>query len=146
MDSVDIQIISELQKDSRLSIRELSKRVHLSAPSLAERIRKLENKGIIESYTITLNKKRMGFPIDCFVMVTMRNGEYERFRSFIKNHPRSDFCYRITGDACFLVKFSIASLEEIEGFITEVTPFANTKTFFSLSEVDIDRDIRKSIS
>lgn len=143
MDNIDVRILSELQNDSRLSIRELSKRVNLSPPSVAERVRKLEDKGIIEGYTIKINRKKMGFSIDCFVMITMKNGEHERFRHFISDYPRSEFCYRIAGDACFLVKLNVESLDQIEEFINRVTPFATTRTQIAFSEVPVDTNVSK---
>lgn len=146
MDEIDVKILSELQSDSRLSIRELSKRINLSPPSVAERVRKLEDKGIIEGYTIKVNRKLMGFPIDCFVMVTMKNGEYERFKRFIADYPRSEFCYRIAGDACFLVKLNVESLEQIEEFINLVTPFATTKTQVAFSEVPVATNVTKFLN
>lgn len=145
MDQTDARIISELQNDSRLSIRELAKRINLSAPSVAERVRKLEDKGIIEGYTIKLNRKKMGFPIDCFVMLTMKNGEYERFSRFIAAYPYSEFCYRVAGDACFIVKLGTKSLEQIEEFINTVTPFAMTKTQFVFSQVAVDSNVLKTM-
>lgn len=146
MDEIDVRILSELQNDSRLSIRELSKRINLSPPSVAERVRKLEDKGIIEGYTIKINRRRMGFPIECFVMVTMKNGEHERFKRFIYDYSRSEFCYRIAGDSCFLVKLSIESLEHIEEFINDITPFAITKTQIVFSQVTVDTNVTKFLN
>ncbi len=58
LDEIDVLILQELQKDSRLSIRELSKRINLSPPSVTERVRRLEDDGVIEGYTIKINKKK----------------------------------------------------------------------------------------
>lgn len=63
IDNTDVRILKELQQDSRLSIRELSKRVNLSPPSVTERIRKLEDSGIIEGYTIKINEAALGLKI-----------------------------------------------------------------------------------
>lgn len=143
IDDIDIKILSELQKDSRLSIRELSKKVNLSPPSVTERVRRLEEEGIIEGYTIKINKKKIGFPIECIIRVTMKNGEYEKFKSFIANHNRSDFCYRVAGDACFIVKMSVSTLHEIEEFINEVSHYTSTSTTIVFSEVQLAENIIK---
>ncbi len=65
LDEIDVLILQELQKDSRLSIRELSKRINLSPPSVTERVRRLEDDGVIEKYTIKINKKNL----DCLLIV-----------------------------------------------------------------------------
>lgn len=142
-DEIDVTILSELEKNSRLSIRELSKRINLSPPSVTERVKRLEDNGVIEGYTISVNKKKLGLSIDCIIKVTMRNGEYEKFKNFIKTYNRSEWCYRIAGDGCFLVKLSVKDLSEIEEFINEVSPYAITNTNIVFSEVAIDNSINK---
>ena len=141
-DEIDVRILRELQTDSRISIRELSKRVNLSPPSVAERVKRLENDGIIEGYTIRLNKKKLGFIIDCIIEVTMRNGQYEKFKSFIRDYKFSEWCYRIAGDACFIVKLSVPSLEDIEQFINAVSSYALTETSIVFSKVEVNDRIK----
>lgn len=145
MDEIDLDILRELQQDSRLSIRELSKKVNLSPPSVTERVRRLEDIGIIEGYTIKINKSRMGISINCIIQVTMKNGEYDRFIKYITGHPRSELCYRVTGEACFVVVISVASLSEIEQFINDVSPYAMTKTMIAFKQISVDNDICKFI-
>ena len=132
LDEIDVLILQELQKESRLSIRELSRRVNLSPPSVTERVRRLEDNGVIEGYTI-----------DCIIKVTMRNGQYEKFKIFIKEYKQSEWCYRIAGDGCFLVKLSIRSLNDIEEFINDISSYAMTETIIALSEVTINNNIKK---
>ncbi len=143
IDEIDMSILEELQKNSRLSIRELSKRINLSAPSVAERVRRLEDDGIIEGYTIKINKKKLGLSIDCIIKLTMKNGGYEKFKVFIKDYKRSEWCYRIAGDGCFLIKLSVKSLNEIEEFINEISEYAITETIIAFSEVAINDNIDK---
>lgn len=143
LDEIDVMILSELQKNSRLSIRELSKHINLSPPSVSERVKRLEDIGIIEKYTIKINKKKLGFPIDCIIKITMRNGEYEKFKIFIKDYPKSEWCYRIAGDGCFLVKLCVSDLSEVEEFISEISSYALTSTIVAFSPVEIDDDISK---
>ncbi|MBM7871253.1 Lrp/AsnC family leucine-responsive transcriptional regulator [Clostridium pascui] len=142
-DEIDMLILSELQKNSRLSIRELSKRINLSPPSVTERVKRLEDYGVIEEYTIKINKKKLGLTIDCIIKVTMKNGEYERFKAFIKEYKRSEWCYRIAGDSCFLIKLSVKTLSEIEEFIDEISSYAITITNIAFSEIEVNNDISK---
>lgn len=144
-DEIDNLILKELQKNSRLSIRELSKRINLSTPSVSERVKRLEEFGIIEAYTIKINKKKLGLGIDCIIKVTMKNGEYEKFKIFIKEYKRSEWSYRIAGNGCFLVKLSVKSLDEIEEFINHISSYALTETIIAFSEVNINNSIEKFI-
>lgn len=143
LDEIDVLILQELQKDSRLSIRELSKRINLSPPSVSERVRKLEDEGVIEEYTIKINKKILGFSMDCIIKVTMKNGQYDKFKAFISEYKRSEWCYRIAGDGCFLVKLCVKSLNEIEDFINEISSYAMTETIIAFSETKTNNNINK---
>lgn len=143
LDEIDLLILEELQKDSRLSIRELSKHIKLSPPAVTERVRRMEEDGIIEGYTIKINKKRLGLSIDCIIKVSMRNGQYEKFKDFIKEYKRSEWCYRTAGDGCFLVKLSVKTLDEIEEFINNVSSYAMTETIIAFSSVTVDDRINK---
>nr|WP_312579944.1 Lrp/AsnC family transcriptional regulator [Sedimentibacter sp.] len=143
MDEIDVRILRELQTDCRISIRELSKRVNLSPPSVTERVRRLEDNNIIEGYTIRLNKKKLGLNIECIIEVTMRNGQYDKFKSFIKDYRHSEWCYRIAGSACFIVKLSVPSLEDIEQFINAISPYAVTDTSIVFSKVEVNDNVDK---
>lgn len=141
LDETDLMILRELHKDSRISLRSLARRINLSAPSVTERVRRMEADKIIEGYTIKLNKKEIGFPIESLITITIRAGQYESFIRMIKDHPYSDWCYRISGDACFLVKLSVPTLSDIESFINQVSPYAMTSTSIVFSEVSLTHSI-----
>lgn len=98
---VDVHILNELKEDARLSMRELSKRVNLSAPAVAERVRKLEDAGIIEGYSVQVNYKKLGLMIDCLLEVTVLNGEYQRFVAFMNQHPRAFLLIEWQGSHAF---------------------------------------------
>lgn len=144
IDNTDIKILKELQIDSRLSIRELSKRVNLSPPSVADRIKKLEDCGIIEGYTIKINEAALGFSIQCMIQIDIKNSNFEKFKQFIYNHPRVIFCYRIAGHSCILLKLSVKSISEIEKFIDSISALdSTTSTHIIFSEIPINKSIEK---
>ena len=142
-DDIDLNILAELQKDSRLSIRELSKKVNLSPPSVTERVRRLEDNGVIEGYTIKINKSNLGLSIKCIVEVTLKGTEYELAPPYIVNHPRCEYCFRVAGESCFIVVLSVFSFDEVEDFIKQISPFAMTKTKFAFAQLDVNKDIKK---
>lgn len=147
MDNTDIKILMELQSDSRLSIRELSKRVNLSPPSVTERIRKFEDNGVIEGYTIKINEAALGFSIQCMIQIDIKNCKFEKFKEFIYNHPRVIFCYRIAGHSCILVKLCVKSISEIETFVDSISSLdSTTSTHIIFSEIPINKSVRKFFS
>ncbi|MEN0642062.1 Lrp/AsnC family transcriptional regulator [Alkalicoccobacillus gibsonii] len=138
IDTIDLTILDELKKDSRQSIRELSRKVNLSPPSVSERIRKMEATSIIEGYTLRINDKVLGLPIQCLIEITIKNGKYSTFQEKISRYPGVNYCYRITGSACFMLKFSTDKFERIEEFIEEFNSIATTLTHVILSEVPMN--------
>ena len=136
LDDKDRNILAELTKDSRLSMRELGKKVEMSAPAVTERVRQMESFGIIKGYGAEIDYKKIGFPIECILEATVKNGEYDRFKRFIAEQSNVDFCYRVAGRACFMLKIRCESLQKVEEFINQAIPYAATVTHVILSEVE----------
>ncbi|WP_110928963.1 Lrp/AsnC family transcriptional regulator [Bacillus massiliglaciei] len=140
LDDKDREILNELGRDGRLSMRELGKKVGMSAPAVTERVRQMESFGVITGYHAAINRKKIGFPIDCIMEATVKNGEYERFKTYISKRPEVEHCWRIAGRACFMLKMHAESLEKVEEFISQTIPYAQTVTHIVLSEVDMNQD------
>lgn len=142
LDETDKKILKELQCDSRLSIRELSKRVNLSPSSVSDRIHKLEDNNIIEGYTIKINKKSLGLTIQCIIQIDIKNSEFKKFKEFIYNYPGISFCYRVTGHSCIIAKLNVKTVEEIEQFVDCVSEMnGTTSTNIIFSEININNSI-----
>lgn len=141
IDRTDLKIIEELKHDARLSMRELGKKVNLSAPSVTERVKKLECAGIITGYTIQIDRKKLGFAVDCLIEVTLKHGDFNHFKTFIKDYPGVVFCYRIAGHACYMMMFTAPTLNEIETFINSITSYAGTVTNVVFSQLETTDDL-----
>lgn len=135
IDSIDKKIIEELSRNSRLSMSELGRRINLSSPSVTERIRQMESFGIIRKYTLEVDYQKLGFPIQCIIEATVKNGDYKSFKRLIESLPNVDFCYRIAGNACYMLKLQFETFMKAEEFIDSINPVAHTVTHFIFSEV-----------
>ncbi|WP_243387909.1 Lrp/AsnC family transcriptional regulator [Bacillus kexueae] len=136
LDDLDLKIIDELMKNSRLSMRELARLLNRSAPAISERIKQLESFGIIKGYTIQIDYGKVGYPVCCLFEVTIKGGQYDTFKKYVSNLPQVEFCHRIAGSACFVLKRYFHSLSDVEQFIDEVSPFATTVTHVVFSSVE----------
>jgi Lrp/AsnC family transcriptional regulator, leucine-responsive regulatory protein len=139
IDDTDRKILDELNRNSRLSMSELGRRVNLSSPSVTERVRQMESFGIIKNYTLEIDYEKLGLPIQCIVEATVKNGDYKSFKNYIQNLPNVEFCYRIAGNACFMLKLHFETFSQAEKFIEEVNPYAHTVTHFIFSQVPTTR-------
>ncbi len=143
IDLIDKSILQELSKDSRLSMSELGRRVHLSAPAVKERVKQLEEQGTIMQYTTQINDNVLGYSIQCIVEATIKNNRYNDFKLLIQSYSNVDFCYRIAGDACFMLKMNFSSFQSAEATIDELQLYAHTKTHFIFSEVETMKNYLK---
>lgn len=141
IDEIDKKILDELHNNSRLSMSELGRRVNLSSPSVTERVRQMESFGIIKKYTLEIDYEKLGLPIQCIIEATIKNGEYKSFKNYIEKLPNVEFCYRIAGSACYMLKMQFESLSKAEKFIDEVNPKAHTVTHFIFSQVQTNLKI-----
>lgn len=135
MDFINETILKELKKDSRISMSELGRRVHLSAPAVRERVRHLEELQVIRKYTLDINSKALGFPIEAIIEATIKNNRYADFKEHILTFTNVNFCYRISGEACFLLKAHFQSFSDVEQFIDDLQLYAHTKTNFIFSDI-----------
>ncbi|RQX47410.1 Lrp/AsnC family transcriptional regulator [Staphylococcus capitis] len=134
-DLINEKILKILDSNSRITINELSKQVNLSAPAVKERVNKLEEKGIIKDYTINIDYKKLGYNLEILIEIIIKNNRYSDFKNFILKNENVDFCYRISGDSCFMFKVRLENMDAVEEFIDSLQAYGHTKSHFILSSV-----------
>jgi Lrp/AsnC family transcriptional regulator, leucine-responsive regulatory protein len=120
-DEIDHRILRELQKDARLSHQELSDRIGLSPSPCARRIRKLEVEGYITGYGAHIDEGRMGFGFNVFVSVKLEQQVDRRLVEFereVRLCPEIVECWLMTGSFDYLLRISVADLNDFEHFLT----------------------------
>ena len=128
IDPVDVRILDALVADARISVADLARLVGLSAPSVAERIRRLEEAGVIEGYTLTINPKALGLPIAAWLRIRPAPGQLQKVVALLGALPEIVECDRITGEDCFIARANLPSVEELEKLIDQIIPYAMTNT------------------
>ena len=142
LDDLDRTLLYHLQTDARLTNVELARRVDLSAPGLQKRLRKLEERGVIEQYVTLVNREALGFDMLCFVQVTLQRHEpaaIAHFRALVKTLPEVLECHHITGEYDYLLKVLVRNRKHLEEFLMEtLTPIPamdKIRTSLVLSEI-----------
>jgi Lrp/AsnC family transcriptional regulator, leucine-responsive regulatory protein len=128
IDAVDVRILEALVGDARMSVADLARLVGLSPPSVAERIRRLEEAGIIQGYTLTIGARALGLPIAAWLRIRPVPGQLQKVAELLRALPEIVECDRITGEDCFIARAHVASVEELERLIDKVIPYAMTNT------------------
>ena len=128
LDRTDLKLLDALVADARTSIAELARLVGLSSPSVSERIRRLEDSGVIQGYTVKVDPKALGLPLAAWLRVRPIPGQLQQVAEVLRAIPEIVECDRITGEDCFIARAHVASVEELERLIDKVIPYAMTNT------------------
>ncbi len=141
MDATSRRIVEELQRDGRLSIAELGRRVNLSPPAVAERVQRLEREGVITGYRASIDPAKVGYPLAAIVRVAPAVRQLEKIREVARETPEVVECHRITGEDCFFLKVHLRSIDELEPLLDRFTPYGRTTTSLIHSSPVSDRPL-----
>lgn len=134
MDQIDIQILQQLQHNVKISMKELAAIVHLSSPAVIERVKKLEEQGMIEGYHARVNLKKMERTIEAIIL--FKSIDCKSLSAFCKAHPDVLACYRVAGEISYIVKLATYSVETLEQFIDAAMPYGTPSTNIVLSSTE----------
>jgi Lrp/AsnC family transcriptional regulator, leucine-responsive regulatory protein len=133
LDDTDWRILRELQADGRLSFNELGRRVSLSPPAVAERVRRLEEAGIIAGYQARVDPARAGLPLTAFVQMRCRLDQCLLKTSKASDYPEVVEVHKLSGDHCSMLKVRAASMEHFEGLLERLGKHGEMRTSVVLS-------------
>ncbi|QHB33051.1 Lrp/AsnC family transcriptional regulator [Yersinia canariae] len=128
MDKIDKQLIAILAKNARVSLKDLSQQVSLSSPSTSERLRRLEERNIIRSYTLDLDQQAFGYNLRAIVRVKPLAGRLHITEEMIQSTPECIECDKVTGDDCFVSRLYIHSMEQLDTIIDRWSEHAEIQT------------------
>jgi Lrp/AsnC family transcriptional regulator, leucine-responsive regulatory protein len=141
MDDVGWNILQELQVDARISYSELGRRVGLSSPAVTERVRRMEDAGIIKGYRVEIDPAKVGLPItaiirvkadDCRRIMDYVNARYQELPEMLE-------CHRVTGDDSIVMKVVVSDIPHLENLVDRVRAFGETTTSIVLSSLQEER-------
>ena len=121
-DQLDRAILEALQVNSRISVADLARKIHLSQPAVHQRIKRLERAGIIEKYVALVNREAVGYDLLCFIRVSIQphtKAQLEGFQKVIEELPSVLECYRTAGSHDLLLKVAVQDHKELDRFIAD---------------------------
>ena len=128
LDKTDMDILDELSKNSRITMKELGEKVYLTGPATSARVEKLEDSGVIEGSTIKVNQVKLGFYIHAFLTIITQNTNHQPYLSFIKTQKQYLVRnYKISGDGCYLLECKFPSNELMNEFLEGLNEHVNYK-------------------
>jgi len=139
LDDLDNKLLQLLQQQGRTKRNELAEEINLSVPAVSERLKKLEDHGIIEGYYAKVNRKAYGLDILAFIYVIMESSQhYEDLIQNVEHHRQILECHSVLGDGSHLLKVLVRNTEALEKLLSEIQSWPgviSTKTTYVLSTI-----------
>ncbi|WP_338541991.1 Lrp/AsnC family transcriptional regulator [Paenibacillus tundrae] len=133
IDDTDLRILQILIQDAKRSHKEIGEDVHLTGQAVGARLRKLQDLGVIEGYTVKWNPERLGLGLQAFVTVFMNSGDrHVAFRTFIASHEDIVEVHRISGEGCYLMRVRTGTTEQLNQLLEELLHYGNYKMSLSI--------------
>ena len=123
LDDFARNLLVELAVNARASYADLGRRIGLSPTAVAERMRRMEEDGIIQGYTVNINRAALGLPILAVIRMTCDGTHYHPFVRFVKTLAEVRVCHHVTGGDAFFLETATRSLEDLERLIERLLPY-----------------------
>lgn len=133
LDQTDWRLLAELQKDGRQSYNELGRRVNLSPPAVAERVRRLEESGVIRGYRAEVDPGRAGQPLAAFVQMRCSPGRCLLKTTEAEELPEVVEIHKLSGNSCTMLRVRVTSMEHLEGLFERLGEHGEINTHVVLS-------------
>jgi Lrp/AsnC family transcriptional regulator, leucine-responsive regulatory protein len=128
LDATNCLLIAELQRDARLSLAELGRRVGLSSPAVADRLQRMEQNGIVRGYHADIDPQAVGLPLSAIIRIRPVPGQIQNVAELARETPEVVECHRVTGDDCYVMRAHLRDVLHLEEVIDRFTVLGQTTT------------------
>lgn len=128
LDDLDRRIVEILIADARISVKDLAARVGLSSPSTSERLRRLEERGVVRAFTIDIDPRSFGYTLEAIVRVRPLPGKLHLVQQLIEQIPEFSECDKVTGDDCFVGRLHLRSIGQLDEILDKIADKAETSS------------------
>ncbi|UTW00627.1 Lrp/AsnC family transcriptional regulator [Marinomonas rhizomae] len=133
MDKTNWKLLKLLEGNGRLTYAELGKLVHLTAPAVAERVRKLEESGVITGYSVQVNLEKAGIPITALVECQVYRTKEREFKALVMGLEEVIECYNVTGPYAFVLKVGVKSMSKLDALLERLIDLSDTNTMMIMT-------------
>ena len=128
LDDTDRRILTLLQQDGRMAIKPLAEQIGLSSPATSERLRRLEERGVIRGFGMDVEPRALGYSMQALVRIRPMPGKLQAVQKLIESIPEFGECDKVTGEDCFIGRLYLRSIEHLDHILDRITDIAETST------------------
>ncbi len=145
LDKLHWSILSALQQNARASLAGIGRKIGLTPPAVADRVKRMEDLGVIEGYWTSISHTRVGYQLKAIITLRAFMGKLKPFLEHVKGLEEVINCYRITGNENIIMEVVLRDQFHLEKFIDQLIQYGETRTHIILSEVISNAPIRRIV-
>ncbi|MFD1065464.1 Lrp/AsnC family transcriptional regulator [Oceanobacillus locisalsi] len=134
LDNIDFQILQLLSENSRIQWKDIGKQIHMTGQAVGNRIKRLEDNGVIKTYSIIVDEMKLGLSYTAFVIIYMKTTDHHSFVDFTVNQKEIVEVHRISGEGCYHLKVKVSSQEQLNLVLNKILDYGNYKLYLSIKE------------
>ncbi|WP_213533132.1 Lrp/AsnC family transcriptional regulator [Paenibacillus sp. J45TS6] len=135
LDNIDVQILRLLSENSRIQWKDLGAQIHMTGQAVGNRIKKMEQSGVIEAYSLIVDEMKLGFSYTAFIIIYIKTADHESFISFINEQKEIVEAHRVSGEGCYHVKIKVDSQEKLNILLNKILNYGNYKMYLSIQNI-----------
>ncbi|MDN4494415.1 Lrp/AsnC family transcriptional regulator [Ureibacillus aquaedulcis] len=135
LDNIDFQILRILSENSRIQWKDLGEQIHMTGQAVGNRIKKLEDSGVIKAYSLIIDEMKLGLSYTAFIIIYMKTANHDSFRSFINHQNEVVEAHRVSGEGCYHLKIKVNSQEQLNLLLNKILEYGNYTLYLSIQEV-----------
>ncbi|MGK9184750.1 Lrp/AsnC family transcriptional regulator [Priestia filamentosa] len=135
LDNIDFQILRLLFENSRVQWKDLGAQIHMTGQAVGNRIKRLEESGVIKAYSLIVDEMKLGFSYTAFVIIYMRTANHNSFMRFINDRKEVVEAHRVSGEGCYHLKLKVKSEGQLNHFLNKILYYGNYTLYLSIQEI-----------
>ncbi|MGJ9386181.1 Lrp/AsnC family transcriptional regulator [Salipaludibacillus sp. CF4.18] len=141
LDNIDFQILRLLSENSRIQWKDLGEHIHMTGQAVGNRIKKLEESGVIKAYSLIVDEMKLGLTFTAFVIIYMKTANHDSFIRFIKDQNEVVEAHRVSGEGCYLLKIKVDSQEQLNLLLNRLLDHGNYTLNLSIQEIKLQNPL-----
>ena len=135
LDNIDFQILRLLSENSRIQWKDLGEQIHMTGQAVGNRIKKLEESGVIKAYSLIVDEMKLGLTYTAFVIIYMKTANHDSFIRLMNDRNEVVEAHRVSGEGCYHLKIKVNSQEQLNLFLNKILDYGNYTLHLSIQEI-----------
>ncbi|KQL36100.1 Lrp/AsnC family transcriptional regulator [Psychrobacillus sp. FJAT-21963] len=141
LDNIDFQILRLLSENSRIQWKDLGEQIHMTGQAVGNRIKKLEESGVIKAYSLIVDEMKLGLTYTAFIIIYMKTANHDSFIRFMNERNEVVEVHRVSGEGCYHLKIKVNSQEQLNPFLDKILEYGNYTVHLSIKEVKLQNPL-----